>query len=813
MPKKKVLIRPRKRKIPRTQSAESAGGVDRADDGGFDHTRPERFPHLNDLFNRWEVVKKKRGEMKAWINILKSYQRLPWKDNDGQTKPNFGRLRERIDTAKTAYVDFVTERDRWARIVTDEGINEGENKTWSDEISFAFQRYCIRPWIKRFIEVMLGVQDMLLYSKGALVWEKPHGCYPDSVPIESIWPDEHADSCADSFNLLFIQKEFSAVELFGKISDEGMAEKAGWRRNAVLKILKEGSAAFTEDSLDRVFRQLRENNVDSEDMNQPYKLVRCFVLEYGSSMSITEYIFAEKGYPKTKDGKQDINGVGYLFKKQNHVESFEQVVFFLSHTVARNFYEDPSLAQLIYTTCKTYDIVMNRILAAVQDNMRVYLQASTVEVKNKLQKMRHGDFNVLDPDVTLAQGRIERPIADAMGVVRNLLVDMDAGTGKHIPHEQSRGKTPKTAQQAFIDSKEEEKIGSAEMKIFNAFFTIGLKEMYRRWVDEMTSLDAGFDRRKKFASYLKLKGIPEKAYKPENVIVESILNASAGNVNSKVEGAKVVLATLATPHGSEGELRAKRDIVAGVMGRENVDAYLPESGNFTVAEDSLIGLENDSLSDSSSEPETVPVLPDHMHMRHIPKHIEMSGLLLQKAAQLFSARGELVLDDEGIILNTVTDVLVGVDNIGAHSIAHIQLASRGASNVQSQQLRQWTAQLTEIQGQQDRLVSALDQRQQERLKEARERNGVDPKIDHEIKMNQIKEEHEAKMISFKEQEASSKAEQLRTQSAINAQVKNALAVQKAEFDKLIAVIKAEIDEIKKQKNETDNNSDRGRVFS
>lgn len=393
------------------------------------------------------------------------------------------------------------------------------------------------------------------------------------------------------------------------------------------------------------------------------------------------------------------------------------------------------------------------------------------------------------------------------------MVDMDSGTGRHIIHEQGRGATPKTAQQAFIDSTEQQKISSADMKIFNANMTLNGAEIYRRFTTQMTKFDKGYKGFQKFKKYLKRKSVPDSAWNPENVIVESVLNSGAGNLQARIQGSQIVLSTLASPHGTEGELRAKRDIIASVVGRENVDAYLPEGGNFLIAEDSLIGLENDALSDSSSDPRNIPVTNEHMHMRHIPRHIEMLAVQLEKTAQLFSNVQSLIPDDIGVYLNTVTDMLVGIDNVGGHTLAHLQLASQGANQVQIQQLNQWRGQLTDLNSQQDQLSAALDKTQTQRLQEARERNGVDPELQHKEAIFKLEEEHKAQMLAFDFQEKQLKGEQLRSQSAQNSELKNLLQVQKAETDKQIAIIKAQVDTIKKEgANETDNKSNGRGVF-
>ena len=79
---------------------------DQLPDGGYNYTHRKRFKTASQLLSRWDDVKRLRGNMNSFLNILRAYERFPYKSRDGSIKPSFGQLRFRVDQAITVYIDM-----------------------------------------------------------------------------------------------------------------------------------------------------------------------------------------------------------------------------------------------------------------------------------------------------------------------------------------------------------------------------------------------------------------------------------------------------------------------------------------------------------------------------------------------------------------------------------------------------------------------------------------------------------------------------------------------------------------------------------
>lgn len=761
-------------------------------DGGMSVASRHRFSKASDLKERYGRSRAARGSMASWQNILRQYERFPYKDHQGNPKSNFGQLRYKVDQALTTFVDFATERETWSKIQTLEGHEENQSKQWSEHITAAFQKFCISCWSKRSYEIMSSAKDMLLFNNGVLLWEGDEEVYPCSTPTETVWPDRGAGQFSDGWDVLFVEKSFTAVELFMKVEDEEVAEANGWRKGPVMRILKSSNDSFKDDTTQRLFDAFRHGDLSAAEEDFEIDVVIAFVKEYHEvdGKRISKYVFTRANIPKEKGSrsggkvKGDEPETEYLLEHQNAYGSMSEVVATLNQTISRNYYDNTSFAQLVYTTCKQYDISMNRILEAIEDNMRVFLKSDSPEQLKKLQAMKWSTYQVLDPETTLIQERIQRPVRDAADVMRMVMIDQNVGTGQYQVGQPNQTGGPKTATQSEIDLSESTKISLAHLKLFNLFMGITMVEIYRRFV----TLKEGKNY-KRFKKYLDSRDVPASAYSPDNVCVESVISLGAGSPAAKLQAGKTILGALASPARTPGERQAKRDIISAVVGVENADSYLPSEEELRVPEDSLIGLENESLMNVMANPQNIPVIPEQLHLRHIPSHLQSMGHLMSIAESLFKNRGQLNPEDDGVVLATIGDALIGIDNIGSHAVAHIQQASGSPNPEVKQQLQEFSQGLQEINRRQDQLEQVVGEVQAKRQQEGMERTGQDPEMNHKQRMYALEEEHTAKMLGFDEQKAVGKAEQLREQSARNSDLKNQLKVHEAAADSAARSIK------------------------
>ena len=745
-----------------------------------------RFNDAFDLYSAYQAAKSKR-KSDSWDMLVAAYDRLPKKDDDGHPIPNFGSLRYKIDLAQTTFVDYAMERERWAFISTDEGELEGNSPLWSEEISAAFHRHCVKKWKDRSMTVMLAVRDMLMFFRGMLMWDSPDPCcvYPRSVSIGSVLPDADAGMFPCEFDILFVEERYSAVEMWRKVRNDEACEKSGWRKPEVMDILKTSCGSLKDQSNDEIFTRFGSRQVPQSERDFQIDVVKAYVVEYpkddDSEMVVSFYVIpAHHGRKITPQLTEEIarNEAGFLCYKERHYESMENACAILASGIARSFYEGKSYAEQIYLTSNIYDLVMYRVLQGIEDNMRVYVEGQDAESFKKLKKMRHRQYNLLPPGLKISQSAgIKRDVMPAMQVLRAIMSDERSGNSSYQVGATDQRGAAITARQAELDHADSLRVSGAEVKVFNDYFTRVMVEIYRRFVSQKKP-EGGDECREwksfeRFKKYLKHKGVPDEAWAFENVTVSSVVSMGAGSPAARLQAARTTLEALSVPSSGPGETRAKRDLIAAVQGIENVPAYLPDDEAMSVPEDSLIGLENDVLSSPTATPRNAPVLPHQAHMRHIASHVEDSKASLDIAGKLFNARQQLPQVDDGIILAQIEDILVGVDHKLAHTQAHIMLAKKSGNKAKVGVIKQAEDQIAQLNAQQDQLINMVSEAKQQRAGLAVQPQS-NPDEDHKRTMNQLIEEHEARMLALDYQKAQMKGEQLRENSQRNTEHKQAL---------------------------------------
>lgn len=747
-----------------------------APDGGGTWQDRRRFLTCNEAKTAYEHVREKRGTMTSLQNVVKQYERFPYVDERGSIKSNFGQLRYKVDQALTTFTDFATERRTWYRVSTYEGVNDGKAKLWGELITTAFQRFCIKPWKRSPWELMVSCKDMLMFSNGILMWDDTPGTvYPESKESITVWPDAMASQFAEDWDMCFVETAFTAQKLFEKVEDKSVAEANGWNRSAVLDVLKASNAEFDNESPEHVFDCFRLGELSADVKDHVIDVVIMFVREYHSEGGnrVTKLVFQR--VPPSTGEKNSSEGQKFLMEKPNYTDHIGRYVQAITQVPTRKFYESTSFALTIYPVCKQYDIILNRVLEALEDNMRVYLRVDSQDQLERLATMRHGSFQGLEPGLKIEQDSVNRPVKDSVEVLRMAMIDMNVGTGQYQVGEQTAQGGPKTATQAEIDLSESTKISSAHLKMFNMSMTPIGEEIYRRFVEQSPG-DPHYENLKRFKSYLEDQGVPEKAWKVANVCVESILNLGAGSPAAKLQGGRIVLEALQAPARTPGERQAKRDIVASAVGVENVEAYIPSEEDLAVPEDSLIGLENDALIRPGSNPRDIPVHPQHLHMRHIPRHIGAMEASMDIVEGLYQNMGGMPQEDTSVILHTITDTLIGVDNLGSHAKAHIILASERPSKTVKTLLDGEKRRLQEVNRRQDKMEGIIGQQQQKRLEESRAAQQQSPEaqkmqleLEHDAQMKAQQLDHERQMNSIKQGAA-----------AQDAQTKNSVTVSQAQ---------------------------------
>lgn len=779
---------------------------------GGDFTLPQRFPSILGLMTNYDHCKTIRKD-KSWENLVKQYKRIPYRDGN-TSRPNFGSLRGKIDKELTAYVDFATERERWVKAKTDVGFNEGSSNLYVQHIEAGLQRFLFDRWDKSFTEIMMACYDMLMFSKGCFTWFDDDCPYPTNTDITHVWPNARASMDVDKWSICHVHRRISAIDLYRKLKCADADD--GWNTQAVESMLK-FIGGWTDSNLDSLAMSVEGKGGSSEFAETEIDLIYSFVKEYHmkpesddeaevgegkgeprEQNGISVYVFpATKFFPR-KDAsgnpdKADIKRLGYLLYKPYVCKRMSEKIQIVAPTVFRDYYDDPSKAEQLYMMTKTYDLVMARILEGVEDNMRVYLKSTSSEAFRKLQSMRHGNKQVLDPTIEIVQQRVVIPVQEAMSALRMLIIDQAANQGEYLTGGTDEKSQPKTARQSGIDFNESRAVGTSSLKVFNAHFTGIVRQMVRMFLNK-ENVEPESDHEKnlnKFISYLQHHKVPLECLDEDNLFVESTFNADAGSPTAQLQSASVVMDALSRNVSSPGERQAQRDMIAAAKGVSSVSAYLPDDIDTPIPEDSRIGLENDALSAAHANPNNVVVLKTDLHMRHLASHVSDSEVSMKAALSLFQnlqSMGEAV---KAPLLFSIQDILIGIDNKLAHSQAHIQFALKDANKNKKAQLDAIAARIGILNRQQDELENNLTKLIQALNDQAQPSSGNDLEFEHKKRMFDLEASHAAQMLAFDAEKQRSKAEQLALQSADRAALEAQIKQRQADLDNFIKVTTAQ----------------------
>ena len=157
------------------------------------HTFPHRFKNAYDLHSRFTTA---RDELKAkevqWENYIKAYNRWPYVKKNGKQDANFGQFKFKIDNTVRVYLDLLTERQYWIRILPMNAESKDQQMDWSEKISSCWHESFIEPWMERTEHARNDVFDMVVFGKGIEYWSSQHCIYSESIPVTHVIPDKNA---------------------------------------------------------------------------------------------------------------------------------------------------------------------------------------------------------------------------------------------------------------------------------------------------------------------------------------------------------------------------------------------------------------------------------------------------------------------------------------------------------------------------------------------------------------------------------------------------------------------------------------------
>jgi hypothetical protein len=720
--------------------------------GENSHEVQYRFHNPYDLWERFEEIKGKSDQLEVQrANLVKMYKRHSYKIKRGgkvRSEPNWGVFKDAVDDHMKFFATIALDRKIWCRIDTHEGWEKGLDIGYSDEITKAFHKFCVNKWAKKEEVVMAAVKDDAFFNRGVMMWESPFDVYPCHVPMEDVFPDTNATTCPESFDLLFVRKEFTAVELYERANDPENA-KLGWNKGPIMRALTQGLESLKGCSNTEIIDRWRRGGVSQSEKDQTIPLLFCYVKEYkpapeghvreGNRISLL--VIPENMFHlgiKPDDGNRKSNGSQLLRRSDYfqfvdyYAKSFEEICSVWTSVIDRGFYDDDSFAKMIYLASKSHDQTKNTIIRAVKRAMRVWIKTNSADTKKRLLTMDADDeTGYLNQDDDIQQVGIRQDVSAATEMLREARSSINSFSPMEFQGTQNSPKGyPITKGEANILSQQLDDSKSMAIKMAISKNRAFCVEMYRRFC----SSEEGSDTYKAFTlfrKYLKSKDIPDSAWAPEEVTISPRFNKFGGNASSNYATAQGLVQATQLKPASVPEQRAKRDLIASLTGEANVDEYMEEPMQID-NEMFIIGQENEVLDNPFANPANIPVTPSDNHMLHLNGHIQDYMAKLQIVAQLLSQYQQDQSYRKQFYLERASDVVLAQDNKGAHVSAHFVVIQRDETKVN--EVKQLADIFRQAQAQQDQLQAQIQSMQQKEMQENSRQNMFDLEYKHKERM-------------------------------------------------------------------------------
>lgn len=684
-------------------------------DGSPDARKQMRAEDVRAL---WKEYRQQDPALGKRENILKAYYRHPHvvKNLDDcllerPANANYGMLAMAVDRQKKIFLDMVRSSVSAFRITVKDRVKvkgRGSKSDWSERITGAFQKFCIRRWTRWDYNMQIVILNMLLYSRGPIWWRDNTTIDARALGTGRLFAPADAGHLPDEWDSCCVEWNMTYAELWDKIDVEG------WDSDQIKELCKAGSASAGEKDAEKAIQEWESGTGKSIIAGKRSRDLVWFY-QRNNSGSIDMYIIPEEA-PGVETAP--------LYYRRGAIKKMSNVVALIVENPALgSFYKTPSFAESIYVSSMVFDDRTNKAGDAAALNMMLMLQGGDEATFRRQGKIKLRDRIWFPPGTTPAQVKFVLPVQESMDFARSIhqMTMNQSGVAQIGGTNDAGAKTPKSATQSWFDGKTSEAMQSSDLKAFASGLTPFGKELYARFVS-LTSADNAemHEAKTEFVEYLEARGIPEAAWQPKNVEIECRLNLAAGSPATKMQNSMATFDVLAKRPSSRGEKLAQRNALVAINGEDALDDYDAEDANpITTPEDRLIGHENEQMRDAGAKIENLPPMADDDHLRHlfgrevggmVPGHLNDAWETILEARQLLSVQADP--SDAGMHLDKVSAVIGEMKIKLTHASAHVAFLSTDTGKQQYvEKATQLIEQMFKIT---DGITKAFQQMQQKR---------------------------------------------------------------------------------------------------
>jgi hypothetical protein len=540
-----------------------------------------------------------------------------------------------VDSAKTPYYDLVFEVPFFAQITFDiPGVPPHTLSEWNAQISEEYYEI-LCGWSGFDQNIQLHQWQMIVNGVGPMFW--PHGVSwrSEATKCRKVLVPQETKANVQDLEIVAVIHSWRADELESFIAgDKGKNDENynGWNvplcKQAIIDCaVRETRQEWGIENYDLYQRAIRTGDL-FYGIHRSTRVYVCslFIKEFGGKVS--HYIITDQ--PSPTEGAESWKGVedeiGYIYKKKNKYEGFEQVIcpFFFDTGPDGTWHSVKGLGPKIYDFCDVSNRTFCQMLDGSVIGSGITLEAQEGAALEETQVALVGGVTVVQPGYKVAQTRIAESLNGAIAMRRELQNVLQSNTGSYRQRPTEEGRPEPTLGQAQLNYQQQALLSKgATNRYYNNLDTFH-RETLRRLLDPAQSSNVpGGKEAKEFVARCVMRGIPEQILKMQFIRkVRSVRSLGYGSPQLRDMATKelIQMLPLMDEVSRNHALRARATALPGI-GPGQVDSFFPkiEEQGVPNAHHTIATLENNALRSPNAQ---VLVDPSQDHSIHFGVHFQ-----------------------------------------------------------------------------------------------------------------------------------------------------------------------------------------------
>lgn len=396
------------------------------------------------------------------------------------------------------------------------------------------------------------------------------------IPTRSVLVPKGTKVTLRNMSIAYVRREYTATELWE------CRNLDGWSEDAIinflyLRLAENAPGTTTRIPMSQFENDLRNNELFwQRDFRQIY-LVEGYVQEFNEERDkngVSKYVIADYG-PNGGDVEGNEERGGFLYEKDREFKCVQNVIVpFIDDPGPENDWHGvKGFADHIFDLSHFNNLFDNHISTLALISSTPMFESATQEDRNKLSQIVWSRMGVLAPGLTLAQTGIKTDLSGCSGILEEhaRLLNENSRT---YPVGETINQQEKTATQTTFDRQDQAQLTGSQIDTYRCqgldqLFT----EMFRRLgAENYPSTYPGGRAAQNFIEKCEGVGIPLEAIRDPLRILAS-RSGGSGNSVLDVQKAQAIL-QVASP--GQGQLAARKGLVAAIDGWENVPIYIQD---------------------------------------------------------------------------------------------------------------------------------------------------------------------------------------------------------------------------------------------